>query len=388
MKRPQVVYPPLAAAFPVLAVFSANLSICPLHDLWAPLAISIGTGAVVWLAAWLIWRNPKRGAASATAIIAACFLYGVVDGYCFRNLLPTLPIWSAATVLFAALAGWQWRWHRLLNVVSVFLILSSVGSILFGYARIARDLARVAPSNAGGATGADTRPDIFYIILDGYGRSDQLRRVMGYDNSAFLDGLRQRGFYVASGSHSNYVQTELSLASSLNFDLIQNLLPQQAKDSYDRTPLDELTNHNAVARYLKSIGYETITITTGFPSLTFDDSDLHLGRAHRMSLLESTLAAMTPLAEGAFVGDSAFEDRRHLLNAAFSNLRTVALGAGLKPRFVFVHILAPHPPFVFNADGSPRPRLRGVFGYWDGSDFYALGNTKAQYQDGYVNQAR
>ena len=388
MKKLQAIYPPFAAAFPVLAVFSANLSLCPLHDLWRPLGIAVGVAGLIWLVASLVCRSAERGAAAATVVIVACFFYGKIDDYCYTRQLPTALTWTIITLPIAALAGWKWRWHRPVNVLSIFLVLSSVGSIIFGYARIARDEARLAPQSAPGSNGTASRPDIYYVILDGYGRSDQLKRVMRFDNGPFVAELEKRGFYLANQSHSNYVQTELSLASSLNVDFVPRLLPQQPANSDDRGPLDVLATHSAVARYLRSIGYETITVTTGFPALKFDDADIHLGQPHRVSLLESALEAMTPIGENASIYDSEYEERRQMLNAAFANLRTIAGTSSVKPRFVFAHILAPHPPFVFNADGSPCPRPHGGFGYWDGSDFYASGNTKDNYRDGYVNQTR
>ncbi len=60
------------------------------------------------------------------------------------------------------------------------------------------------------------RPDIYYIILDGYGRSDVLQRYYDFDNAEFLEGLRHRGFYVADKSSTNYPYTAHSLSSSLN----------------------------------------------------------------------------------------------------------------------------------------------------------------------------
>ena len=65
-------------------------------------------------------------------------------------------------------------------------------------------------------------PDIYYIILDAYGRSDVLQTTYGIDNSVFLSQLQELGFYVAECSMSNYAQTELSLSSSLNLNYLQS----------------------------------------------------------------------------------------------------------------------------------------------------------------------
>ncbi len=61
------------------------------------------------------------------------------------------------------------------------------------------------------------------LCLQGYGwvtiarfLHDRLRELYDYDNSAMLEALAERGFFIASRAHSNYCQTGLSLASSLN----------------------------------------------------------------------------------------------------------------------------------------------------------------------------
>ncbi|NLW85787.1 MAG: hypothetical protein GXY38_02835, partial [Planctomycetes bacterium] len=48
-------------------------------------------------------------------------------------------------------------------------------------------------------------PDIYFIVLDGYGRSDVLKERFGFDNSAFLAELADRGFGVYQNARSNYV---------------------------------------------------------------------------------------------------------------------------------------------------------------------------------------
>jgi hypothetical protein len=59
-------------------------------------------------------------------------------------------------------------------------------------------------------------PDVYYIVLDGYGRADVLSSIFNYDNSEFIEFLKEKGFYVGERSHSNYIETYLSLTSSLN----------------------------------------------------------------------------------------------------------------------------------------------------------------------------
>src|SRR3970282_1068515 len=76
---------------------------------------------------------------------------------------------------------------------------------------------------AGGDSPRGDSPDIYYIILDGYARDDILRKFYQLDNRDFLDRLGELGFYVAGCAQSNYAQTQLSLASSLNFAYLDSL---------------------------------------------------------------------------------------------------------------------------------------------------------------------
>jgi len=39
-------------------------------------------------------------------------------------------------------------------------------------------------------------PDIYYIILDAYTRTDVMKDKLGYDNNSFVNSLQDMGFYV------------------------------------------------------------------------------------------------------------------------------------------------------------------------------------------------
>ena len=107
-------------------------------------------------------------------------------------------------------------------------------------------------------------PDVYFFLLDSYGRADLLEEAYGFDNSQFLNGLKERGFYVAECSQSNYVRTEISLGSSLNMQYLQELSDKFSPDTTKRGLLWDSLKHNAVRYNFESMGYETITVDTGF----------------------------------------------------------------------------------------------------------------------------
>ena len=86
----------------------------------------------------------------------------------------------------------------------------------------------------------DDRPDVYYFLLDSYPRADFIRKWMDYDNTPFLDALKQRGFYVADCSLSNYSYTRLSLATSMNMNYIEELGVNTSPDNKDVKQLGPL----------------------------------------------------------------------------------------------------------------------------------------------------
>jgi hypothetical protein len=206
-------------------------------------------------------------------------------------------------------------------------------------------------------------PDIYYIILDGYTSEAVLRDTYGLDNSPFLDELRELGFYVADCSLANYAQTELSLVSTLNMSYLDRLIDET---NPDRAQLWPLLRHSSVRSLLEQLGYKTIAFETGYYWSEWEDADQYLapvrGPLQGMSAFEATLLRST--AAWAFIDalpelpaflvrdlDRSADSHRERLLYVFDQLEKLPFGPG--PKFVFAHIVSPHRPFVFDAEGSP-----------------------------------
>src|SRR5689334_6734994 len=72
---PRPFHPILFAAFPVVAIYSLNLSMVPLGDVWRPLVVSVGATASLWLVLGLALRSARKGAllSSVTLVLFASF---------------------------------------------------------------------------------------------------------------------------------------------------------------------------------------------------------------------------------------------------------------------------------------------------------------------------
>jgi hypothetical protein len=355
--------------------------------LW--LALSFAAGSIIIFGLFFSWlRVAGRAALITTVFVLGFFTYApLVQGFHAdpKTSGGALVLYLLGLSAAMVYAGWKRPSYdgatRFLNIVSLVLILQPIVSLSLSAYR-----GSGAHSTALNTTEAtpERRPDIFYIILDGHGRADAIRSTIGYSESWFVGALRKQGFFVGSKSTSNYVQTELSLASSLNGIYLQSLdLPEQSDNAY-RQKLDELIANSEIARYLKQRGYGYLAIRTGFPFTTFSTADLVYGESPNSELLLVTLLDLTPLGRLHLGSGSLYETKRKLIKEALSDLTTIA-ETHRRPFFAVAHIMAPHPPFVFGSKGEPLDPPR-PFTFSDGSDYEESGGTREEYRRGYAGQ--
>ena len=233
-------------------------------------------------------------------------------------------------------------------------------------------------------------PDIYYIILDAYGRQDVLKQYYGFDNGPFLAEMEKRGFYVARHSRPNYGQTVASIASSLNMNYLSHYQEQLKKKSSDLSSLHNLIVRNAVAAYLKTQGYRFITISTGFGLTAIPDADLVLGgkstvTGQRFNPYEGLLLDLTPLILIPRTNQTLYDQHRDTILDGFRYLSNVARLPARK--FVFAHLLVPHPPFVFGSHGEQVDQRGRPYSLADGSEWLMRGD-RPEYRARYVAQLR
>jgi hypothetical protein len=199
-------------------------------------------------------------------------------------------------------------------------------------------------------------PDIYYIILDGYGRADMLQTLHGFDNSAFVESLEKRGFVVASNSQSNYARTLLSLSSSLNMQYLDHMSAAMG-DSELWWPVSNTLQHSEVRSILESWGYKTVFFANNSDYSDIRDGDIYekpfpiqLDNFSGLFLYQTNLGLLAEI-EPLGIADLSYDTHRQIILHNFERLPKVAAIEG--PKYVFAHIIAPHPPYVFDRAGNP-----------------------------------
>ncbi|MFN3728976.1 MAG: sulfatase-like hydrolase/transferase [Fimbriimonadaceae bacterium] len=383
MKKPFPFFPPLLAVFPVLSIYASNVQLVSPTQIWRPLVVVVGVTVALWLVLAAVTRDWMRGAIAATVGIGMCLAYQAFMTATTLNYYAYIgPMaWAALTLTLMVVFAWKWRNPAILNVLSVVLLALAGTRVALAFWS---ESGKPAPVRLTQSQDSQTLPDVYYFILDGYGRSDVLRKYYDVDNQPFLDSLHDRGFVVANASAANFIQTELSLSATLNLNYLQDLV--NPGEYRTRSLFTRLIDQSEAITTFQEHGYRFVAVTSGFPPLEFRTADVRLDDSTGANLIETYLIQLTPLRSSQSTLDSLYDDRRRRVMVAFENLRDLASRTA-GPRFIVTHILAPHPPFVFGPNGEPK-RPKGPFGYWDGSDYMTHVGDQASYQTGYAEQVQ
>ncbi len=415
MKKKQFpFYPFLLAAFPVLSLMAANKFEVRLTVVFRPLIIFLFFALILYILFSLIYKRDLSRAALLTGITLILFfsyghIFKVLDSSGFINTLNIRHrhllfffglIWVGTLVL---LFFWKIKDDitKVLNIFSVILIAMPLAQMIWFYLGeiiVSNRVNHLQQTENSAAMERNYSPDVYYIILDMYARPDALLEEYDIDVNDFIEEMEALGFYYAAESQSNYGETFTSLSTSLNLRLLDEYLLEKNIVSGSFT-YNDLLIHSETRSIFENLDYQTIAFSTGYRWSELTDVDIYYQ-------IESTnkLRALTPFETLLFKNTIIYPFRGYLFalipaididsgganttqNLHIETQRNILeilpeITQNNHPTFTFAHILVPHPPFVFDEDGS----ILQDPGYYSGknasavNDFYDL--------DGYTRQVK
>lgn len=400
IKRAVVFHPFLFAIYCILGLYSQNSSQVPLAWVWRPLLfILVVTGFIYFPIL------KKFGDHGYAGFVGTLFLNWFFMGYMYRYLLETSSFWHTAfggllALLIVSLPIYLltkrrlWEKLSMRDMVTLFLNATSVVLIIFPLwttagilLRGTEDVKMVKTIQSGFEVSLNktSTPDIYIIIVDGYGREDFLQDVYGYDNSGFVTFLEKNDFYVASHATSNYPQTQLSIPSLLNLQYLNDAV-RALEHTDDRMGLYELVQHPIIRDLLHEQGYTFMALPSASLSTQIRDADVFFDvtgidiNEFEAFLLSSTVAGVAVESWGVKLPVMGYDLHRRYTLFTLETLREIPSMPG--PKLVFAHIMLPHPPFIFDKNGNYSPPDRPFY-MGDGSFFPG---TPEEYQHGYTGQ--
>ncbi len=379
------IYPFLFAFYPVLALLAQNIDQITPVTLLRPMIFSVAFSLGIWLITGLLLRNLRKSALLTLAIQVLFFTYGHE-----ARLLGNIPgvgtflgsdrfLGLLDLCLLAILALLIVRTKSSLYEVSSFLTFACLFLVVMPSFQIGRYYwvnqrsTQAATSQITSVQTPVDKPDIYFIILDAYSRQDLLKADFGFDNQPFINQLTALGFQVIPCSRSNYNATALSLSSMLNLNYETTLGVQASSVSSGEDPMVPLIKANQVHSFLNQLGYNIYTFENEFPGLSWPGTTEFTLPAQESSISKQLLPIETVFIKNTGLNilldsqigifkqlkttvDSPYAYHIELQKFTLNKLPGTANLPG--PKFVYAHILLPHKPFVFDAQGNIRTDTR------------------------------
>ncbi len=374
-------YPFFIGVYPALFFLGQNISEVEIVDSGRVFIFVLTSICLFFLVFRLLLRDWDRAAMLSSIVTSLFFSYGHI--YTLLKQVEVLGVTLGRhrylMVIFFILLILGTRWvlirkdfSRLtwrLNLLGFLICLLPVIQILsFTIITRSSNAQSIEIDQTALPTNIETYPDIYYIIPDAYTRDDILMETFSFDNSAFLEALEERGFYIARCSLSNYAWTRLSLGSSLNMDYIHNIV-----STNDLNGLEKPVRDNLVVDFFHRMGYTIIAFDSAFPPTSLmhhidyfysyeqKDPIFFRGLYEYEALFFRTTAGIIlldieTLGQGELlelVDESPKRDRYARIEYNLDKLETVPYMPG--PKFVFAHINIPHEPYIFDKSGEFVP---------------------------------
>jgi hypothetical protein len=389
MLKKWIFHPVLLALYPVLSLLSFNVSQTLFSDTVRSFAATLLFAIILFIFFRFFIKDWYKAGLLTSVSLLLFFSYShvvsLLRGFSIGPVLigrtvVLLPLWA---LLFLVFTWWIIRRQNLqnltmtFNLVGLFLLFLPLCTVSMYYLQselIRRSQKAETPANLLQQFEGEP-PDVYYIILDMHARTDVLQALYGYDNSWFIDALTQRGFYIAEQSTSNYSSTLQSIASSLNMDYINYLQDTYGPDSNNREPLGLLLKENKVSTLFAENGYQLGAFQSDDFYTEFRDVEHYVKPSQdeirryqnfwALNSFEGILMQSTILRVLYDLDMLSSESVQQKTLETPYDLHRITILHTLEHLpdfsrqdgnfFVFAHIVAPHPPYVFGRNGEKIP---------------------------------
>jgi hypothetical protein len=410
------VYPFLFGLFPVLYLWSSNRTQEPAYVVIPSLLITLAGLLVLYLVILAITRSMHR--AALLAMIFSFYLltfgqfYNLVStwnrGVLKPYLLPVSALLVLALLIFVAVRRvGSPNLTKTLNLVSAALVMVQIILTVPYYVSVDR-LKKVSASYDPqtehiAVTGPFQKRDVYFILLDNYGRQDILQTGSNFDNSELVNALKQRGFVFPNCAQGNYMDTAPVITSILNMNYLDTFnIPESAyikRGGYDKM-LPLMMNSEAIQKF-HSYGYHVVTFRGFMGLIDITNSDTYVSfekdlaysqrlETNKFQSLYLQTSLFSPLNEQykiypTLVLQKAPPFLKNLVPSqdvlapefeqvyqqniyAFDALDRIPKEIP-GPKFVYAHMYTAHWPFMMQPDGSLRLPFtveQTIPGYVDG----------------------
>jgi len=373
------------AMYPILFLYSTNINELSYGIFLMPMLLFVGIAVGLFLILFVVIKHLNKTGIITSIFLILFYTYGHIVQILFENnvrgweeifgfkigvnayMLPIYTVVFGYCLLRVCKSkGYFYNGTICLNVISFLLVvISLVNIVIDDYRKIQSENNRFEVLNLEISEGVD-KPDIYYIFVDGYPRADILKTFYKYDNNPFLRQLESLNFNVFEKCHSNYSQTKYSVRSTFEMAYIEDHF--KSLKAFDTENKRNGLNKANVLRMLHGNGYNMAAFQSVYLHTMLADSPYissifkHQFAPQKFNrfvemVIRTTLANLyfKVSNDNIALRHANITSRRGALLYTLDTLDTFPKQKG--PNFVFAHLLCPHVPIVFKANGEIAENL-------------------------------
>lgn len=370
--RTRAIFLFLLPCFFVLHGFILNYGSVPVKDAIVLTLMYMGAACIIAVMGWLFYHDPLKASLLAFIIMTYHFFFGDIqsmlkDRFPQSAFLHYRVIVPVSIVFFVLIVIWLRK--RSKPLVGIVFYLNTLLLLLLAIdaGRLAAKVASPEKNSAfqpgmEGLTICDTcrKSDIFLIVPDEYSGNTALKNVFHYDNTAFENALRLRGFHISEKSSSNYNLTPFSMASMLNMDYI-NI--KGGAQNYETVSYSyNLIKNSRIVQYLIANNYQFYNCSVfNFPSQPANEYGAFLPYGTKL-ITEKTFISrlVNDFRSDILAGKYGLTSLRKNLAYKYLHFNDAILELTKKnakerieaPKFVYTHLMLPHTPYYFDSKGN------------------------------------
>lgn len=347
-----LIHPFMFGLFPVLLIYVNNLAEISIESLFVPITIIyLATISLILIISKII-RSLQKSTVIVSFFLLLFFTVGHVQLALHGNEIfglradsltilgiPYLALFSLGLYAIYKKKVME-KPNQIISVISIAIVLSFVPTAISDSSGFSANQFYEEINFQ-----VDKKPDVYLIILDGYAGKESLEKDFTFDNTKFLDFLKNSDFYISEKNFSNYQWSNLSMNSLLNMNYLDDY-PNYSVGDY--LLLRDLYGNNAVMKTFQKNGYDVFFIDGGAPFREIHVSTKTLCHATDNGLLQNLIdTSMISLISKKFSKISWNEIR----TCAFEELEKIS-NQTENPKFTYVHFNLPHHPYNYDENGN------------------------------------
>ena len=284
--------------------------------------------------------------------------------------------WGVAMLVKKVKFLGQLQLHKIILFFILFTFTYQSGAVLMRWQDIQKELAYKydMPAYERDENKQLQTPDIYYFVFDRYTNVNRLKDNFGYDNTGLMDFLKGQGFVTREDGYSNYPFTMMSISSTMRMGYHTDLGKQFGNGNYQGAfAYRYILNNPPIAQVLRKHGYTYNQISSWWDFTRYNaNAEGNQTKSFRLRIFGKNFylsdlnrdilnkSIMSPwIKKGITVGSLPIvkydQDRNPAQNfhSQIAAVKEIAARTDKSvPQFTFAHILAPHDPYVFDANGK------------------------------------